>query len=58
MTKRIGTTSLEDSTRRDFFASSVLTAILFTAALLLFPAGTKTDGKSAQVIASGAASSR
>jgi nitrate/nitrite transport system substrate-binding protein len=56
MTKRIGTTSLKDFTRRDFLASSVLTAILFTAALLLFPAGTKTDGP--QVTAPVAVSSR
>ena len=46
MTKRIGTGgSIADFTRRDFLASSALTAALFTAALLLFPAGAKTDGK-------------
>ncbi|WP_168247502.1 MULTISPECIES: hypothetical protein [unclassified Mesorhizobium] len=45
MTKRIGATSLKDFTRRDFLASSVLTAVLFTAALLLFPTSTKTEGK-------------
>ncbi|PZV39406.1 hypothetical protein [Mesorhizobium kowhaii] len=52
MTKRIGTgASLADFTRRDFLASSALTAALFTAALLLFPAGAKTDGKGPEVIA-------
>jgi nitrate/nitrite transport system substrate-binding protein len=46
MTKRIGTgASLADFTRRDFLASSVLTAALFTAALLLFPVGAKTESK-------------
>ena len=44
MTKRIGTgASLADFTRRDFLASSALTAALFTAALLLFPVGAKTE---------------
>jgi len=52
MTKRIGTgTTLADFTRRDFLASSALTAALFTAALLLFPAGAKTDGKGPEVTA-------
>ncbi|MER9607148.1 twin-arginine translocation signal domain-containing protein [Mesorhizobium sp. M0312] len=52
MTKRIGTgASLADFTRRDFLAVSALTAALFTAALLLFPAGTKTDGKGLEVTA-------
>ena len=46
MTKRIGTgTTLADFTRRDFLASSALTAALFTAALLLFPVGAKTESK-------------
>ncbi|WP_188393810.1 hypothetical protein [Mesorhizobium sp. SARCC-RB16n] len=57
MTKRIGTTSLKDFARRDFVASGALTAVLFTVALLLFPTGTKTEGKAAQVIAQSAASS-
>jgi nitrate/nitrite transport system substrate-binding protein len=52
MTKRIGTGAcLEDFTRRDFLASSALTAALFTAALLLFPVGSKTDGKRPEVTA-------
>ncbi|WP_292366753.1 hypothetical protein [Mesorhizobium sp.] len=52
MTKRIGTaTTLKDFTRRDFIASSVLTAVLFTAALLLFPANHETEGKGSQVTA-------
>ncbi|RUW25521.1 hypothetical protein EN858_24305 [Mesorhizobium sp. M4B.F.Ca.ET.215.01.1.1] len=52
MTKRIGTgAALEDFTRRDFLASSALTAALFTAALLLFPVGAKTDGKGPAVTA-------
>ncbi|WP_292524081.1 hypothetical protein [Mesorhizobium sp.] len=43
MTKRIGTgASLADFARRDFLASSALTAALFTAALLLFPVDAKT----------------
>lgn len=46
MTIRIGTaTTLKDFTRRDFLVSSALTAALFTAALLLFPVGAKTDSK-------------
>ena len=46
MTKRIGTgASLADFTRRDFLASSALTAALFIAALLLFPVGAKTVSK-------------
>jgi hypothetical protein len=46
MTKRIGTgASLADFTRRDFLASSALTAALFIAALLLFPVNAKTEGK-------------
>ncbi|TPI71643.1 twin-arginine translocation signal domain-containing protein [Mesorhizobium sp. B2-8-9] len=49
MTKRIATTLLKDFTRRDFLASSALTAALFTAALLLFPANHQTEGKSPQV---------
>ncbi|MER9251528.1 hypothetical protein NKI59_06885 [Mesorhizobium sp. M0598] len=52
MTKRIGTgASLADFTRRDFLAVSALPAALFTAALLLFPAGAKTDGKGLEVTA-------
>jgi len=50
MTKRIGP-SLRDFTRRDFLASSVLTAALFVAALLLFPASHETEGKGPQVTA-------
>ena len=50
MTKRIGTTSLKDFARRDFLLSSVLTAALFTAALLLFP-DSKTEGKRPEVTA-------
>ena len=50
MTKRIGIgTSLKDFTRRDFLVSSALTAALFTAALLLFPAGDKTESKGLSV---------
>ncbi|TRC97191.1 hypothetical protein FJV76_09755 [Mesorhizobium sp. WSM4303] len=50
MTIRIGTaTTLKDFTRRDFLASSALTAALFTAALLLFPVGAKTDGNGPEV---------
>lgn len=46
MTIRIGTaTTLRDFTRRDFLASSALTAALFIAALLLFPVGARTDSK-------------
>jgi nitrate/nitrite transport system substrate-binding protein len=45
MAIQIGTvTTLKDFTRRDFLASSALTAVLFTAALLLRSAGSKTDG--------------
>lgn len=51
MTRWIGTTSLKDFTRRDFLASSVLTAVLFIAALLLFPASHEAEGKGPQVIA-------
>lgn len=59
MTKRIGTaTALKDFTRRDFIASSVLTAVLFTAALLLFPASHKTEGKRPEVTAQHEVSSR
>ena len=50
MTKRIGTTSLKDFARRDFLLSSVLTAALFTAALVLFP-DSKTEGKRPEVTA-------
>ncbi|OWK18596.1 hypothetical protein AJ88_07115 [Mesorhizobium amorphae CCBAU 01583] len=58
MTKRIGTgASLADFTRRDFLASSALTAALFTAALLLFPAGAKTDGKGPAVTTQSSVSS-
>ncbi len=58
MTKRIGTgASLADFTRRDFLASSALTAALFVAALLLFPAGAKTDGKGPAVTAQSSVSS-
>ncbi|PDQ18084.1 hypothetical protein CN311_26685 [Mesorhizobium sanjuanii] len=49
MTKPIGTgTSLKDFTRRDFLASSALTAALFAAALMLFPAGVNTAGKASE----------
>jgi len=59
MTKRIGTgASLKDFTRRDFLASSALTAALFIAALLLFPTSHETEGKSAQVTAQVPVSSR
>ncbi|MBZ9872058.1 twin-arginine translocation signal domain-containing protein [Mesorhizobium sp. BR1-1-9] len=59
MTKRIGTgTALKDFTRRDFLASSAMTAALFVAALLLFPASTKTEGKGPQMIPPVATSSR
>ncbi|MFK0688706.1 hypothetical protein ACFX5Q_10930 [Mesorhizobium sp. IMUNJ 23033] len=58
MTKRIGNgASLADFTRRDFLASSALTAALFTAALLLFPAGAKTDGKGPAVTSQSSVSS-
>ncbi|MER9842505.1 ABC transporter substrate-binding protein [Mesorhizobium australicum] len=50
MTKRIGTgTSLKDFTRRDFLASSALTAGLFLAAKTLFPAGAHAEGKGPEV---------
>ena len=59
MTKRIGTgASLKDFTRRDFLASSALTAALFIAALLLFPTSHETEGESAQVTAQVPVSSR
>lgn len=51
MTRWIGTTSLKDFTRRDFLASSALTAVLFIAALLLFPASQEAEGKGPQVTA-------
>lgn len=44
MTRRIGP-SLRDFTRRDVLASSVLTAVLFIAALLLFPASHEAETK-------------
>ena len=50
MTRRIGL-SLKDFTRRDVLASSALTAAMFVAALLLFPANHETEGKGAQVTA-------
>lgn len=54
MTKRIGSaTTLKDFTRRDFIASSVLTAVLFTAALLLFPTDTRTEGKRPEMTVQG-----
>ena len=58
MTKRIGTvTTLKDFTRRDFLASSALTAALFAAALLLFPPSAKTEGKGAEATVQSAVSS-
>ncbi|MBZ9849428.1 twin-arginine translocation signal domain-containing protein [Mesorhizobium sp. CA14] len=51
MTKRIATTLLKDFSRRDFLASSALTAALFIAALLLFPANHETEAKGPQVTA-------
>lgn len=48
MTRRIGP-SINDFARRDVLASSVLTAALFIAALLLFPASHETEGKGPQV---------
>ena len=46
MTKRIGTApSLKIFTRRDFLVSSALTAVLFIAALLMFPPGAEPQGK-------------
>jgi nitrate/nitrite transport system substrate-binding protein len=50
MTRRIGP-SLKDFTRRDVLASSALTAALFVAALLLFPANHETEGKGPHVTA-------
>jgi nitrate/nitrite transport system substrate-binding protein len=50
MTKRIGP-SLKHFTRSDFLASSALTAVLFIAALLLFPASHETEGKGPHVTA-------
>ncbi len=50
MTKRIGP-SLKDFTRLDFLASSILTAVLFIAALLLFPPSHGTEGTGPQVTA-------
>jgi nitrate/nitrite transport system substrate-binding protein len=50
MTKRIGP-SLRDFTRRDFLASSALTAVLFIAALLLFPGSHEPEGKEPHVTA-------
>ncbi|WP_217578244.1 twin-arginine translocation signal domain-containing protein [Mesorhizobium sp. GbtcB19] len=50
MTKRIGP-SLKDFTRRDFLASSLLTAVLFAAALLLFPASHEAESTGPQVTA-------
>ncbi|WP_198021635.1 hypothetical protein [Mesorhizobium sp. WSM3224] len=50
MTKRIRP-SLKDFVRRDFLASSILTAVLFGAALLLFPASHEAEGKGPQVTA-------
>ncbi|BCM21651.1 hypothetical protein [Mesorhizobium sp. J8] len=50
MTRRIGP-SLKDFTSRDVLASSILTAALFTAALLLFPVNHETEGKARQVTA-------
>jgi|GEM_PF-6400328 len=49
MTKRIGP-SLKDFTRPDFLMSSALTAVLFVAALLLFPASHEAEGKAPQVV--------
>ncbi|KRB21989.1 hypothetical protein ASD99_07180 [Mesorhizobium sp. Root695] len=52
MTKRIGTgASHSDFMRRDFLASSALTAALFAAALLLFPVGAKTESRDLTVAA-------
>ncbi|WP_292075246.1 conotoxin [Mesorhizobium sp.] len=50
MTRRIGP-SLKDFTRRDVLASSALTAVLFIAALLFFPASHQAEGKGPQPIA-------
>jgi nitrate/nitrite transport system substrate-binding protein len=58
MAIQIGTvTTLKDFTRRDFLASSALTAVLFTAALLLHRTGSKTDGKGPEVRAQSSVSS-
>ncbi|MBZ9991578.1 conotoxin [Mesorhizobium sp. BH1-1-5] len=43
--------SLKDFTRRDVLASSILTVVLFVAALLLFPASHEAEGKGPQVTA-------
>lgn len=51
MTRRIATTSLKDFARRDFLLSSALTAALFAAAMLLFPASPDTEAKGPQVTA-------
>ncbi|MDG4906826.1 hypothetical protein EOA60_02205 [Mesorhizobium sp. M1A.F.Ca.IN.020.06.1.1] len=59
MTKRIGTgASLKDFTRRDFLASSILTAVLFAAAVLLFPTNHDREAKGPQVTAEITASPR
>ncbi|PBB33269.1 hypothetical protein EOA32_24315 [Mesorhizobium sp. M1A.F.Ca.ET.072.01.1.1] len=59
MTKRIGIgASLKDFTRRDFLASSILTAVLFAAALLLFPTNHDREAKGPQVTAQVPASAR
>ncbi|WP_167332423.1 hypothetical protein [Mesorhizobium metallidurans] len=58
MTKRIGTGTLKDFKRRDLLASSALTAALFAAALMLFPAGAKPGGKGPEMTAPSPASSR
>ena len=50
MTKRIGP-SLRDFTRRDFLASSALTAVLFNNTLLLFPGSHEPEGKEPHVTA-------
>lgn len=50
MTRRIGP-SLKYFTRRDVLASSALTAVLFVAAMLLFPASHEAEGKGPQVTA-------
>ncbi|WP_189343069.1 MULTISPECIES: hypothetical protein [unclassified Mesorhizobium] len=50
MTRRIGP-SLKDFTRRDVLASSALTAVLFIAALFLFPASHEAEGNGSHVTA-------
>lgn len=45
----IATTSLKDFARRDFLLSSALTAVLFAAAMLLFPANHETEAKVLQM---------